>query len=459
MKSIILKILIIVSVFVFVSCKKEQRNYESQIQTDKFENFFKLPDNSPMYLIKIVEKLKEMEQKDPGFIKSIINKHGYPSWKNFITNFDNANLSRTTTNDSIIHIPLVQTNDSMVNSAFKITLTQNTNIEVNTSNGYINYSFDKYTNQPSDADKYTMVFFKLSNNVFNKRYFKIIDNRLFSGFTSLNDTLSDLKVFYYNEANTTSRDMPLDCGTIVSFDVEDNCPHTGVCEQICDGCSSCIQATPHSASLCPDTYNYGGTSAVGGSNFGGSSTNTGWTGMTQQQIFEVRANLAVSQYPGMSWAFTNNADPNNSYYWDNNPSSWAYYLNNTLCAPNTFQFSYDNNQTNILSDTPTVSLKVNRSASGGENVYIKITKGTDGKYKGVSVSSSLYGFSLGISWKQLSATTITHTNELIEVDLYGEEEYYVFFVPNFPTVWTKEVHYKIFINRITGSIIHTQKID
>ena len=112
-------ILLIISIF--FSCKKFDfsQNKETPDHINYARKFFDVPPGSPQYIIKMVAKMKKLNDST-GFIKDFIKKNGCPAWNKYILPNKDYNLTNKensfTAGDSLFIIPIIEENSNFVSS-------------------------------------------------------------------------------------------------------------------------------------------------------------------------------------------------------------------------------------------------------------------------------------------------------------------------------------------------------
>ncbi len=96
----------------FVSCKKDELLNSSleKVNYEK-ERFFNLPANATERTKKIAKQIKHDDEKN-NFVKSLIEKYGFPKWDKLVESYVYDNSSRTTTPDTVYTlIPFLNSNN------------------------------------------------------------------------------------------------------------------------------------------------------------------------------------------------------------------------------------------------------------------------------------------------------------------------------------------------------------
>lgn len=459
------------ALFLLNSCKKDSEETKSETTKADYSKFFEGTENLSAPLQRVVNEVKKQQGLDKNYIPNIINRYGYPKWDKYCSNFEKENRYRSNNaEDSVVYIPIVQNVDTTVNTSLQANISNSITLTIRQSSEYSNYTFSSGVNNIGLADEYALIYFNLTNNVYNKKHFKVIDNRLFKNIVSntSNNFTRVVSIGVDSSQNNLFR-AALECGTVSEFTVTDNCPHIGICQYTCDGCSDCIQVSNNWGNFCNTNSGGGGGVYTNPGNpgpIGSGAPPTGWTPLSPLELLTMRLNTAIAAYPQLntSYVFSNNIDVNDAFQWGSNPSTFMYYLNNTLCAPNTFQFDNTGGQTpNPPADTPVLMCKVNRSLAGGEKILLKITRDPSdfNRYKLLEATSSEYGVTFGWSWEQqrygVTYGTVPNGNQVIIVDIFGDEKYNVYF-DAIGTVFKIPLHFRIKIDRNTGVIFSSEKI-
>lgn len=238
--------------------------------------------------------------------------------------------------------------------------------------------------------------------------------------------------------NATSR---TECITYVQ--IIDYCyvPSGEYCD--CDESSEYYEfSVPQTHQYCYTTFDEWIAPADWGSGYGG-----GWDAQTQL-AYELNNVLL----PGHSYAFQY-INPNNSLNFSSVTDFQNFLIErdaSTTLQTEPFGITSNGNDT-------IVSVKVNRSLSGGEKINIKLSKDSvTNNFSINNVTSSDYGITLGWDYDQDSYSVNTNGNE-ITVDVYGYENYFAA-IKSLGILYKLPMHFRIKINKLTGAIISSEKI-
>ncbi len=179
----------------YISCKKLNVSTEISPNTSSQVNdFFKtLPNTSPAVL-RIIENIKDRNNKKE-FVNNFGSRNGYPIWNKILqttkkriepNNYQN-NVSGGNSTDTIIFIPLLLPNDSVVNGYIKAVLNDSIMLSFSLAKDYKNYDFS-LNNSQSDATNFAYLNMQLNSLVFGINSYKITDPRLFSPDTTTTKT-------------------------------------------------------------------------------------------------------------------------------------------------------------------------------------------------------------------------------------------------------------------------------
>lgn len=101
-----------------LSCKK--LDFSTQQTTIDRERFFKLPENAPSVLQRIVLNMKAQDSQKP-FVDAFIQNEGYPNWQKVTISVPKPNFnSIESTGDTLIAIPIVQNGRQYVRSVLAV---------------------------------------------------------------------------------------------------------------------------------------------------------------------------------------------------------------------------------------------------------------------------------------------------------------------------------------------------
>jgi hypothetical protein len=168
----------ILALLIIFSCKKVDT--EVKPTEDIVQRFFALPDNADPALKRVIQNLKDLEEKKP-FVHNFVKFEGYPIWKNAEINLPHsAYRSEDEGADSTITVPVVRDSARYVNSLLKIRINTDILYRLYRGEDYALNGFDKDPNRRSpNADDIVANIMKFEKEIFNQTYYKITDNRLF----------------------------------------------------------------------------------------------------------------------------------------------------------------------------------------------------------------------------------------------------------------------------------------
>ena len=179
---------IIVILFVTSCVKLKLEDEKKPNSTEEIINkFFNLPDNANNSVIRIANKLKELN-KEKEFITDFTKNNGFPVWEKLSFNIQSNNTSSfnaSTDNngDTLVLLPFVIENSIVVNSYITAVLNGDISMSLFNCSDYKNFSFSNQNNSIHDslnADKIALQTMLLTRHVFGNKKFKIKDHRLFS---------------------------------------------------------------------------------------------------------------------------------------------------------------------------------------------------------------------------------------------------------------------------------------
>ena len=103
-----------------------------------------------------------------------------------------------------------------------------------------------------------------------------------------------------------------------------------------------------------------------------------------------------------------------------------------------------------------LNARINRVFIGGYDIKVKIKQNSSNIFQVESVTSEEWGTTLGWAWTQTQSTTNV-SGDIITVDVWGYEKYNIF-VEGIGTVYKKQQHYQIKINKLTGAMISLARV-
>lgn len=270
--------LILITVLMYVSCRKVDTLPQDQLTLNPQEEiFFNSHRTSDPTEKKLVEFIKRKNDK-LHFVEKTAKQIGFPRWDKALTK-KNPLINGRSSSDSITitYVPFVRDSQNYVNAAMII--------KTSPSDSSFTYAcdwqysqFQNSTTAISDTAEYFAIFFMtLDENVFGYNRFKIIDTSLFKRKNHKSDYIT-LKTANKNGRSSLQevercQDVYiyyLDCTYYDDPDVDD-------CRPECDECSLCYASYPYQ--YCWTEYIYdNSTGSTGGTTGGGGGGSTGGGG-------------------------------------------------------------------------------------------------------------------------------------------------------------------------------------
>ncbi len=192
----------------FATCRKTEYigRYETKYNFDE-SKFFSGTEGSDATTKKLVSFFKNKQMTNPNYLPNLVQKHGYPVWNKTINNYAQHITSRNTTEeiqDSVIHLPLVQTGIESVSSFIEAVINDSISVELYEAKKHKLLPHGTINSTSLTAEKYINHFFMLENNVFNNQFFRITDTSLFKSLLPSNSG-SNVKLKFINvSADSTS---------------------------------------------------------------------------------------------------------------------------------------------------------------------------------------------------------------------------------------------------------------
>ncbi len=222
MKIVHLKVALLLCFIVILNACKKADKFEKVITSNFDETqFFKGSENVDGTTNRLVAFFKNKQMKNPNFLPNITQKCGYPVWNKTITKLSNNITGRTTTEgtqDTVIQLPFVVQNTSLVNAFVEAIVSDTIGVELYESYKYKELSKGAINASTLTAEKYINEFFMLQNKVFNHKSFKILDSSLFKSFIPIN-VVTNAKVKFINISEDSTN------GTVTNSFGEDGCIH------------------------------------------------------------------------------------------------------------------------------------------------------------------------------------------------------------------------------------------
>lgn len=161
-------------IFNFTSCTKSDFSHQ-QIIID-YEKFFRLPENAPEVLKRIVLNMKIQEAQKP-FIEDFIKNQGYPNWQYAKLSIPKASYNSIESNsDTLISVPIVQNGRQYLKSVLAV--------KVNSDVWYKLLDGIKYRELPLEesstettftAGEFLKLMMEMELHIFGQNNFKITD--------------------------------------------------------------------------------------------------------------------------------------------------------------------------------------------------------------------------------------------------------------------------------------------
>ncbi len=496
---LLLGLFLTVSMFCYLSCKKTDtfavpEKTNNNLIEERFFNAHRTADPTEKVLVNFLKKVNDKDK----FVEQTAKQIGFPRWDKSFTrkqapplNSIQANFTGDSTD--IYYIPFVRDSQNFVNATMIIA--------ANATDTSISYKLDwqyatlqNSTTSISDSAELLAVFFMfMDKSVFGYREFNITDSTLFKTNehkvkkVKLNDVVAN--------SNSSNLLTVIEYCQDVAISYTD-CPYSGHCAGpggSCDNCQLCTSSI--SWTYCweewSDTGGGGGGTSPGGTGGGGSGggsstppTPCGGTtnnpqpfargnssGGNQSNINEPCGGtgsggwtpIPIDDEPlSLSQQLDLIATGGDSYTFQNiDPSSLSFQ---SVAEFSAYMSSVTNHQTTFDNTIPPIIInqtqktekaRINLIYVGGVDISISLTKsGTT--WSAGSVTSSDWGVTFSWSWSHDHADISTNSTEII-VDVFGYINYNVF-VEGVGTVYKDAKHYRVKLNKQTGSITSISEI-
>jgi hypothetical protein len=266
-------LLLCLCTLVHFSCKKIDTP-SSDVETASAsitEKFFTTPPNTASITLKVIDELKKRNELS-GFVANFANTAGYPVWdKSLIRTKEIANTSFASSNvagstDTIVYIPIVLANQTIVNGFVEAIVNGTISLSFSLAQDYKNYPSNS-TASLASASEYAKMLMCMNFVVFGTQYFKITDPSLFDFGSKPNINPNDYKVKVSQTSNLldiTAEVCIFDgfvtaCGS--TWDGNENIPHYPTWN-----CTTYFLDDPYD----PNSTGIGGGSPTGGTGSSGS---------------------------------------------------------------------------------------------------------------------------------------------------------------------------------------------
>ncbi len=176
-------LLFFMSLFVMTynSCRKIDSKNSPDIENIDESAFFKMPDNSYPILHRIANEIKSQNSKY-HFLTDVIKNEGIPIWSKAKVLVDPNNVSKrstTSSNDSIVLIPLSLPNKEWVTSFLACKVNDSVSVNLYRGSDYKNYGYQNNTDSLS-AEKIAQQIMFMEYDAFGHDVFVIRDKDLFN---------------------------------------------------------------------------------------------------------------------------------------------------------------------------------------------------------------------------------------------------------------------------------------
>jgi hypothetical protein len=173
------------------SCKKTEINYDDSSKNEKvaIDKFLTVPAGINSTVNRIINTIKQQEDKY-RFLDKIITNEGYAMWQNARIMTKSHSLhdisdvstpstssSLTSSNDTIVLIPLVLENTTYVNSFISCNVNDTVGVKLYRGRDYSNHSFNKNADS-LNAHKIALTCMNLERETFQHNNFNVKDKRL-----------------------------------------------------------------------------------------------------------------------------------------------------------------------------------------------------------------------------------------------------------------------------------------
>jgi hypothetical protein len=460
-------------------CKKTaDKSYQNISQTAEERKFFESNISDDPF-VKTISAYISKENRRYHFVENLSKRLGFPRWnKTIIMNGlavkNGLELTGDTMNVTII--PFVRESENFVNATLMIKATSTDTTAQFMQDWQYAQLQNSISSAKDSAEAFAGFFMEMDKRVFGHTKFLIRDSALFrdGSHKALYITLNSQGT----KEGKSNVLMPMQqCQDfLVSFV---DCQYRGqpVCTPVCDHCPLCMSEMVYTycwyemVDIGGGGGNTGGSGEPGGSGSGGGNGG-GWvppicTGIAlktsrtdcgpgwvpiEDGHGQLAQQLNAILQPGDSYTFSNNIPAGDALYFSSVTAFQTYY--NTNFTNESFSLNF---QPIILNQNEKIErARFMYGTGGGVDVFVKLSKNANNTWDATDVSSSEYGVSIGWAWEQSAYSRNTSATEIV-IDVHGYIKYNIIF-DGLGTLFKKERHYRIKINRTTGTITSIEKI-
>lgn len=286
--------LLLFSIVLFSSCRKEDRLRTAERNAIITERFFSLPPATKPEVQRVATAMKNINAKT-GFIAEMATKHGYALWDKALVGKQSKKptkaFARTNGSaDTIIYIPLVLENANHVNAFIYAILNDSISLRFYRETDYASFNFGSLLDSLQNAEKLALQFMLLDYKTFGHKDFKILNDSLFKNSSIAAGTPTKAKTLHisplHNQANSRfeiwqftscARTTVLRCNTPGQCCSDGSCSG---CQENCWRVEEDCKVTSFMVHIDEGDRGGGGGSTDPGETGGGGSTGTGTTGPT-----------------------------------------------------------------------------------------------------------------------------------------------------------------------------------
>lgn len=219
----------LIIVFFTISCRKDNISNYNPINKNVESSFFNLKGSNDPILLRVVNELKSQQKLNSNFIKTIVDRNGYPLWDKIkYPRYNDIPSTNINPEDTIVYIPLAIEGEEKVTAFFIAIINNHIELQLHNKFDYKPKGYD--TLGISNANRFAMQFMVLDYEIFGHKDFIIYDHQLLKNFEiTIGVPIKD-KIVHIERSNTTESRGGW---VTIEYDV---CTYTRYLECSCNGC-------------------------------------------------------------------------------------------------------------------------------------------------------------------------------------------------------------------------------
>jgi hypothetical protein len=434
-----------------ISCKKSAIHDEVNNNSVIEAQLFNLSEVNDAEIIEVANQIKQ-EGKEKNFLKYFLENNGTPLWSNATKKGGNEMY--------IVVIPFVREKSKEVDGFIVAMKNKGNNFSLSLFRKDFLKKYGFSSSEKLNATDVQVMLNYFNHKIFNKTTFSL--QNAMQVPVEIRRKHDDIHPYFLvghiknisanteNEAFRTTSSFCFD----VSEEVEWWHDPDGTSDPChCSGNEYYLYTVTEVMTICVDLGGGGGYVDSGGWWIGDPVLGGGGGGGGGGPYYTTEQKLNALLGPGDSYYFVNN-DPNMPQEpWEEEPVNYGSVEAFEAAIKN---YKFETSISFDQGDEKVLNARIGRVLFGGYDIKVKIKKNSSNIYEVQNVTSDEYGNTLGWSWTQ-SQYTVNVGSEIIQVDIWGKEKYNIF-LEGIGTVYSKEQHYRIMINKLTGKMTFVEKI-